>query len=167
MLLEGLEISEVLQSDLLSVETFRCDAEYFSKLFIRDKKALNTNAKNFTTLKNFGVEVDASAFYPSIEPAYGQGYLPFLRVADVNKTIDYESATTIPVELLSIHKTIKSVQPNDIVLTKGGTIARVGYVNKHAAVSRDLIFINSSKLKVEDANFLYLYFLSFFTQSFF
>ncbi len=161
-MLEGLEVSEILNSDLLVVDTFRFDAEYFSKRFVSDKKAFDANSKNFTTLEMLGVEVNASAFYPSIEPAYGQGDLPFLRVADVNQTINYESATTIPIGLLSVHKTLKSVQPNDIVLTKGGSIARVGFVSRCAAVSRDLIFINSSKLQVEDANFLYLYFLTSF-----
>jgi len=54
------------------------------------------------------------------------------------------------------------VQPGDILLTKGGSIARVGITTYKAAASRDLIFINSSLLAEQDQHFLYLYFQSGF-----
>jgi len=104
------------------------------------------------------LSVDASAFYPSIEPYYGDGDLPFLRVADVYNTIDYDNCTTIPNTLIENHPTLKTANLGDIVLTKGGSIARVGLITKLSAVSRDLIFINSSKLEFKDAIYLYIYF---------
>ena len=154
-----------MKSQLLRVETFRCDAEFFAKAAIRVAATIEAKAEKFQKLAEIGVEVDASAFYPSIESSYGLGDLPFLRVANVNRTINYESATTIPLALLASHKTLKQVKPNDIVLTKGGSVARVGFVTRKAAVSRDLIFVNSSVLDVVDANFLYLYFLTTFANS--
>lgn len=93
---------------------------------------------------------NGSAFYPSIEPYYGTGNLPFLRVADVDGIIDYGKCVTIPEELTERFATLDVVDPGDIVLTKGGSVARVGFVTHRAAASRDLIFINSAKLpKIE------------------
>jgi type I restriction enzyme S subunit len=58
--------------------------------------------------------------------------------------------------------TLKTVNQGDIVLTKGGSIARVGLITKKAAISRDLIFINSSQLAEQDYIFLFLYFQTHF-----
>ena len=104
------------------------------------------------------MRVDASAFYPSIEEYYDQGNLPFLRVADVDSTIDFENCTHIPAELCERFPTLSRVRPGDIVFTKGGSVARIGLVTHEAAVSRDLIFLNSSHLPETDYYFLYLYF---------
>lgn len=58
------------------------------------------------------------------------------------------------------------IRSGDIVFTKGGSVARIGLVTQEAAVSRDLIFINSSILSEADRVFLYLYFqTSFFNRA--
>lgn len=117
-------------------------------------------------MKSIGITVDASAFYPSLEPYYGQGDLPFLRVADVNSVIDFDGCTTIPDEVYRSMPTLAVAKPGDILFTKGGSIARVGILDRPAAVSRDLIFLNTSKLPRQEQIFLYLFFQTqFFKRS--
>jgi type I restriction enzyme, S subunit len=65
----------------------------------------------FGLLADLGVTVDASAFYPSIEDAYGQGDLPFLRVGDVNGFVDLENCEVIPAELCDQYPTLARVSP--------------------------------------------------------
>lgn len=157
-LLEGLEVVEVPATKVQAgTSTLRFDPEYFQVRHLKDEALIAARSMDFHSFANLGLTVDASAFYPSIEPHYGFGSLPFLRVADVNTIIDWEGCTTIPEELCEQHSTLAKVSPGDILFTKGGSIARVGLVTKKAAVSRDLIFLNSSKLSADDQVFLYLY----------
>ena len=156
-MLEGLEISEVMSSQISNVPTDRIDAEYYRKEFVHDEVLIQESPENFQKFIELGLEINASAFYPSIEPYYNQGELPFLRVADVDGMIDYKGCTTIPVDLTVKHPTLRLVCEGDLVLTKGGSIARIGYVEQTSAVSRDLIFVNTSILSKEDSNFIYLY----------
>lgn len=152
-------MAEVKFQDLIhAAETLRLDPEYFQKIHLHDEKVIARNPDKFTTFSDAKLTVDASAFYPSIEPYYGTGSLPFLRVADVDKVIDFEGCTTIPQELTDIYPTLNRVNKGDIVLTKGGSVARVGLVTDSAAVSRDLIYINSSRLKEHSSYALSTYF---------
>lgn len=141
-----------------SAETIRFDPEYFQKTHLRDEAVVEARSSEFGLFKDLKLTVDASAFYPSIESHYDTGTLPFLRVADVDSVIDLNQCTTVPESICRDFPTLKKVVPGDIVLTKGGSVARIGLVTQNAAVSRDLIFINSSKLPEEEQTFLYLYF---------
>lgn len=140
-----------------ATSTLRFDPEYFQSCHLRDETLISARAKDFVSFADLGLTVDASAFYPSIEGHYGEGQLPFLRVADVDSIIDFEGCTRIPEMLCEIYPTLVRVSPGDILFTKGGSVGRIGLVTKEAAVSRDLIFLNSSKLAREDQAFLYLY----------
>ncbi|NJM41599.1 MAG: restriction endonuclease subunit S [Anaerolineae bacterium] len=129
--MEGLEVSEASFSKLISVtETMRFDADYFHKAYLRDEKSVQSQAKSFQKFSDFDLAVDGSAFYPAIEEFYDSGNLPFLRVADVDSVIDFERCTTIPDELCTRFETLKKVQTGDIVLTKGGSVARIGLVTR-------------------------------------
>lgn len=64
----------------------------------------------------------------------------------------------MPAEICDLFPTLSKVYPGDILLTKGGSVARIGLVTEVAAASRDLIFINSSTLDKEHQAFLYAYF---------
>ena len=161
--MKGLEIAEVLASKVLKqTETRRIDPEYFQRQHLKDEALISSRPDEFTSFKQIGIAVDASAFYPSIESYYGEGDLPFLRVADVDSVIDFEGCTRIPEKLCDMYPTLSRVKPGDILFTKGGSVARVGLVTESAAASRDLIFLNSSKLPPEDQAFLYLYFQTAF-----
>ncbi len=158
-MLEGLEITEVSSRKVFNqTVTHRIDPEYFQSNHLEDEQLLNSRADSFVTMSSIGLTVNASAFYPSIEAHYGAGSFPFLRVADVNTYISYETCETIPESLCSQYPTLAKVNPGDIVFTKGGSIARIGLVTSSAAVSRDLIFLDTSKKPVEDQIFLFLYF---------
>ncbi len=157
-MLEGLEISVVALPEVIaSAETHRFDPEYFQKQHLADSLLVTAKRGRFETFADMGLRVDASAFYPAIEEYYGAGDLPFLRVSDVDTVIDFEACTRIPSELCDRFPTLSQVHPGDIVFTKGGSVARIGLVTQRAAVSRDLIFIDSSKLSEADRVFLYLY----------
>lgn len=157
--MDGLEITEVRLSDIeSSVHTFRIDSEYFGKQFLRDEALFRTNPEKFTEFRKLDLIVGGSAFYPSLEPFYDCGSLPFLRVADVDKVIDFTSCVKIPDEILPNFPTLRLVEKGDIVLTKGGSIGRAGLVTERAAVTRDLIFIDSSKLGEIDYTYLASYF---------
>lgn len=156
------QISVVKYSEV--TKTHRFDAEYYKPEYLLLLNLIEKSSK-FTSFKKLGLKVDASAFYPSIEPHYGLGKLPFLRVVNVDKRIFYEEAITIPETLLEQFKTIKLAKKGDIVITKGGSVARVGYISRDSALSRDLIYINSSKLDTNFSKYLFFYFISDFTHS--
>ncbi|WP_226389884.1 restriction endonuclease subunit S [Penaeicola halotolerans] len=160
--MEGLEISEVFFHELLKVETFRFDSEYFQKKYLYIDQLISGKANQFKEFNDLELSVDASAFYPSLEPYYGSGNFPFLRVKDVDTNIDYENCIRIPLEIVnsSSFKTLRIISKGDIVITKGGSIARVGLIEEKTAVTRDLIFIDSSRLSEIDYKFLFLYLLS-------
>lgn len=156
-MLEGLEISEVWLNDVLNgVETFRLDAEYHAKEYERIENFVKNNPERFSKFSNWNVGIDCSAFYPGVEPLYGTGDIPLIRVQNVKEEIEYDNCVTLPM-LSSDYDTLKFVNPGDIVITKGGSIGFVGYVTKKAYASRDLMFINSSQLEERERVFLYLY----------
>lgn len=154
-MLEGLEASEIRYSYLAHIMRF--DAEYFQKKYLRDEVIIYSQSDRFQNFADLGLSVDGSAFYPAIEQYYGQGTLPFLRVTDIKFIIDFENSLTLPQHICDELDNLKTVTKGDIVLTKGGSVARVGLITQKAATSRDLIFINSSKLAVEEQIFLFLY----------
>jgi type I restriction enzyme, S subunit len=154
----GLEASVVKFSDVVTrTSTKRIDPEYFQLEHLLDDKTVERQKGNFQSFADLGVRVDASAFYPSIEEHYGEGELPFLRVSDVDEVIDFKACETIPEYLCEIYPTLSKVKEGDLVFTKGGSVARIGYVTKEAAVSRDLIFVNTSKLRRTLSKYIYTY----------
>lgn len=158
-----MKYSIVKKSQVCEVSTLRFDAEYFEPKYLDILECIERKSKDFTTLSRFGLQIDASAFYPALEAYYNKGNLPFLRVQDINNKIDYKDCLGIPetIEEDTTFETLKFVQAGDIVITKGGSIARVGLVERKSAVCRDLIFINSSKLSHIEYKFLYVYCLSY------
>ncbi|MBY3301394.1 restriction endonuclease subunit S [Rhizobium laguerreae] len=141
-----------------SVATKRLDPEYFQKQYLLDEQMIADRKAFFSSASDVGVAVDASAFYPSIEEFYGVGDFPFYRVGDVDGIIDEVRSLRIPEELCSNFPTLKRVLPGDILFTKGGAIDRTGYVKSPGAVSRDLIFLNTSKLPESERLCLFAYF---------
>ena len=157
--MKGLEVSVTPISKVLSsTSTKRFDPEYFQKKHLADAKHASGEHRRFAKLSDLGIDVDASAFYPSIEGYYGQGNFPFYRVGDVNSIVDVEGATTIPETLCRDYPTLKSVSKGDLLFTKGGAIDRAGYVVTPGAVSRDLIFLRTSQLPTNEQLFLFAYF---------
>lgn len=162
-MLEGLEVTEVRYSTLLTgVETFRLDSEYYRREYIEIEHYINAHPNLFCKFSDLGVAVDCSAFYGGIEPLYGLGSIPLIRVQNVKDTIDYTNCVTLPLLTEPQHSTLKTVEEGDIVITKGGSIGFVGYVTERAYASRDLIFLKSSALEESHRIFLFLYLSSHF-----
>ena len=152
-----MQTSIIKHSETISVA--RLDAEFFHPESIKlDKNLLSKPHIKLSEL----VHVDASAFYPSLEPYYNQGNIPFIRVKDVNDGISTNSMVTVPYNIISQAEfnTLKTVYPNDIVITKGGSIARSGLVEVESLACRDLIFLNSHILKGYQIHFLYIYLIT-------
>ena len=124
-----------------------------------EKKLIEVKNCEFSSFDKINLKVDASAFYPGLEQYYNDGYYPFIRVADVDNFIDYDNCIKIPEQIVETGEfsTLKKVYEGDILITKGGSIGRVALVEKEAAVTRDLIFLNSSSIKDYEYKFLYLY----------
>lgn len=160
--MDGLEAVELRLSEALKVETFRLDSDYVKKKYLAILKKIGQKKTFFTTFSNLGIKVDASAFYPSLEPYYNHGNIPFLRVADVDTHINYDGCVKIPLNIINdaSFKTLNVIKKGDIVITKGGSIARIGLIEQQTAVTRDLIFLNTSILRDVEYKFLYLYLLS-------
>lgn len=156
--MEGLEISIISYANLQNgVETLRFDSEYYLKEYVRIEKFINNNKPLFNRFSDWKIDIDCSAFYPAIEPFYGEGNIPLIRVQNVKDVIDYNSCVRIPQLSNEQFATLKTVIPGDIVITKGGSIALIGYITREAYACRDLIFIKSSALLEEQRVFLYLY----------
>lgn len=141
--------------------TLRYDSEYYKKTYLEIEKFISGNKRLFSSLATMNLQVDASAFYPSLEPYYNSGKIPFIRVADVKREIDYDNCVNIPF-MGSEFNTLHLCHAGDIVLTKGGRIGTAGLVKKDSYVTRDLIYIKSSLLDKEDYVSLYLYLSSNF-----
>jgi restriction endonuclease S subunit len=154
------QISNIKLKNIL--ESGRFDSDYYKPEYLKLLK-ITSNKNLFTTFEKLNLSVDASAFYPSIEPLYNTGNLPFIRVANVDEKINYKSAVTIPKKILTEYNTIKLARERDILITKGGSVARLGYVTKECALSRDLIYLNSSTLEPFDSKYIYFYFLCNFS----
>lgn len=161
--MDGLEAVEVKYSEvLMDKDNVRFDSEYYYKDYLKIENIIENNKTKFTQFTNLDLKIDASAFYPALEPYYNQGEFSFIRVGDVKEFVDFDNCIKIPYEILSEFTTLKKVKKGDIVLTKGGTIAKAGLISQACSVSRDLIFINSSTLNEFDYTTLYLYLLSDF-----
>ena len=159
--MDGLEFSEIFFSQVNHTSTFRVDSEYYQKEYLQLDQFIENNKHRFICINDLGLTVDASAFYPSLEPYYNTGTIPFIRVADVKDFIDYDNCIRIP-EMGSEFNTLNLCYPGDIVLTKGGRVGSTGLITKKSYVTRDLIFLNSSILARMDYICLYLYFSSHF-----
>ncbi len=159
--MDGLECSEILLSRVKKQSTLRFDPEYYKKSYLKIEDFIEQNAHRFISMDDLSLSVDASAFYPSLEPYYNLGSIPFIRVADVKDTIDYDNCVSIP-QMGDEFKTLHKCRRGDIVLTKGGRVGTAGLITKDSYVTRDLIFIDSSKLDEENNILLYLYFCSDF-----
>lgn len=156
-MIDGLEISEVKFSKISRTTTLRFDSDYYKKEYLKIEHFMFTNKDKFVSINDHNLCVDASAFYPSLEPYYNTGTIPFVRVADVKRMIDYDSCVKIP-EMDERFNTLYLCNPGDVVLTKGGRVGTAGLITKPSYVTRDLIFINSSMLSRKDYITLYLFF---------
>ena len=170
-MLEGLEISEIMFSELDHIKN-RIDAEYYQKNFLEIDSKIKAIGE--TNLIKIEASLDCSAFYPSITEYYdflGNG-VPFLRVNEIKNGLVKltESTAFLPQEILDRNtSTIAVGYPGDLIIAKGGnTLAKVGLITEQHqkyALSRDLILIRTNNLKEYNRYFLWLFLHSEYGQS--
>ena len=139
--MDGLECSEIRMSDVCDTTTLRFDSDYYKKEYLEIEQFICKNRDKFVTIESQGLQVDASAFYPSLEPYYNTGTIPFVRVADVKDQIEYNACVNIP-EMGEEFRTLHMCYPGDVVLTKGGRVGTAGLITQPSYVTRDLIFLS-------------------------
>ena len=160
-LMDGIEGSEKMLSSVHSTATLRFDSEYYKKEYLFIESFIKENASRFIGLSQMELTADASAFYPALEPYYNTGTIPFIRVADVKESVEYDNCIRIPT-MGSNFCTLKLCTDGDVVLTKGGRVGTAGLITQQSYITRDLIYIDSSRLRRVDYIFLYLYYCSSF-----
>ena len=170
-MLEGLEISEILHSEVDHIK-FRLDAEYYRKHFLEIDEKIKSIGE--TNLINIEAKLDCSAFYPSITEYYdfeGNG-VPFLRVNEIKDGLVKltESTAFLPQSVLDNNpSTIAIAYPGDLIIAKGGnTLAKVGLITDQYtkyALSRDIILVRTNKLKEYNRFFLWLFLHSEYGQA--
>lgn len=95
--MDGLECSEIRMSDVCDTTTLRFDSDYYKKEYLEIEQFICKNRDKFVTIESQGLQVDASAFYPSLEPYYNTGTIPFVRVTDVKDQIEYKLLSQMPI----------------------------------------------------------------------
>ena len=160
-LMSGLECCEVMLNVMLS--SGRLDAEYYSKynIFLQNK----LNEIGAKTIADYGGRLDCSAFYPSVAEYYDndRSNIPFLRVNEINNgLINITDATVfLPMKILQENSsTIALAYPGDIVIAKGGTVAKVGLVTNEFSIyatSRDVIILRTNNLEGLNKYFLWAF----------
>jgi len=145
-------ISVVKLSKLGGTTGMRMDSEYYDPKSIEIENRLKRMPH--TTIKNLRLDVDGSAFYPSIAEHYQTSGVPFLRVSDITDGfLKIEDTIFLPTEIVDKFSSIRKAYPRDIVITKGGSVGIATILpdmfNRYA-LSRDLIVIRTSNLKDEE-----------------
>ena len=143
--MNGLECSEILFSNINLGD--RCDADYFTKKYIKISKRL----AGVSTLKlgNLATTV-ASAFYPAATQLYSSGDTVFVRCVDcINNPIITKEQDgqfeKIPYEFGKKNKGISFLRKGDIVITKVGTPCFASIINEYdeVALSRTVLGLTS------------------------
>ncbi|RLQ05713.1 restriction endonuclease subunit S [Geobacillus sp. FSL K6-0789] len=157
------EFSIVKLSEIDNIKG-RLDAEYYKRSYLKLEEKINAIGK--IKIKDINVELDCSAFYPSITEYYNFDFegVPFLRVNDIQNglvTINSETAFLPQFVLDNNPSTIAIAYPGDIVIAKGGnTLAKLGLVTNeypYYALSRDLILLRTKNIKQINKYFLWAF----------
>lgn len=159
-MLEGLEISEVLLSNIDLGDRF--DSEFFEKEDLRIEKVLKKlNAKE---LREYGKFV-ASAFYPAATHLYELGNIPFIRCVDA---IKYPVITKeqdhlfekIPFDFVESQSGVNILNKGDIVITKVGTPSYPSIIYEH-----DMVALSRTVLGLKNITLINPYYLLAFLRS--
>jgi len=159
MLLEGLEISEILLSEVFKKEnhTQRIDSEYFKKEYLKTTEIIEK--QQFDILSNIG-QIKGGKRLPLGENFSEEG-VPYIRAQDIkNGFIDYSNSPKIS---LKLHKVLQRYQTknNDVLITNvGNSIGDVGIVKfdlDKCNLTENAVKVISEKVLPE---FLFIFLLS-------
>lgn len=127
----------------------RIDPEYFSI----DALELIQNLKNKETyeLKDF-CDITASAFYPAATHLYSIGEIPFARCVDcvdypvIEKSQD-KRFVRIPRNFLEKNKNVRTVEKDDIIITKVGTPCFASIVSGYEQIALSRTVLGLKKIR--------------------
>lgn len=143
----------------------RLDAEYYRSIFLEVEKTL-LNLK-CDRLENLAESIKKGIFYILAEEYRARG-VPFLRVSNIgNPFIEKKDLVFISPEKNQEHK-MTSLKPEDIVISKGGTIGYVGIITPDIGVCnicQDIIGIKNVKKDKINPYFLTIFLLTKYGQN--
>jgi restriction endonuclease S subunit len=156
--LEGLEVSEILLSEVLRENlTQRIDSEYFKKEYLRVTEKIEN--QKFDILSEIG-QIKGGKRLPIGENFSEEG-VPYIRAQDIkNSFIDYFNSPKISMQL---HKILQRYQTkkNDVLITNvGNSIGDVGIVKfdiEKCNLTENAVKVISEKILPE---FLFIFLLS-------
>lgn len=155
-------VNVIYLSELSGTTGKRIDAEYYAPDSVEAERLLKNSLS--LTLRNFGVNVDASAFYPSIAEYYQDSGIPFVRVSDVTEgSVKRSDIIFLSEDLVDKFSAIRQALPGDMVITKGGTVGTTALLSDDSsryALCRDLIVVRSSVLPIRRAISIMLFLIS-------
>ncbi|KAA6431608.1 hypothetical protein FEM33_25225 [Dyadobacter flavalbus] len=171
-LLKGLDRVSIVSLSDLETKKRRIDSEFYHPSFLRLQNKIDNLSP--TRVVDLGVQLDCSAFYPSITGDYNfeKSGVPFLRVNEIQDGLVTLTDKTafLPEKVLEDNKTtIASAKPFDIVIAKGGnTLAKLGLITEEYptfALSRDLLLLQTSQMRNCNKYFLWVFLHSRYGQS--
>lgn len=143
-LLEGLEISEVTLTDAIAhTKSFRLDAEFFSKLYLRDSEKLAL--RNTKKLCEVTSKIDVG-FVGSMTNFYREDGITLLQTKNINAFFVSDSDTIKITH--DFHNELKKSQISfeDILIARSGSFGKASiYLDKQVVNSSDIIIIQAKK----------------------
>jgi len=143
----------------------RLDAEYYKPSFLEIEK--NLSKLHCERLENLVESIKKGIFYILAEEYRARG-VPFLRVSNIgNPFIEKKNLVYISPEKNQEHKST-SLKPEDIVISKGGTIGYVGVITPdigNCNICQDIIGVKGVKKTEVNPYFLAIFLLTKYGQS--
>ena len=143
----------------------RLDAEYYKSSFLEIEK--NLSKLHCERLKNLVESIKKGIFYILAEEYQARG-VPFLRVSNIgNPFIEKKDLVCISPEKNQEHKST-SLKPEDIVISKGGTIGYVGIITPDIGICnicQDIIGVKNVKKTKVSPYFLAIFLLTKYGQN--
>ncbi len=143
----------------------RLDAEYYKSSFLEIEK--NLSKLHCERLKNLVESIKKGIFYILAEEYQARG-VPFLRVSNIgNPFIEKKDLVYISPEKNQEHKST-SLKPEDIVISKGGTIGYVGIITPDIGICnicQDIIGVKNVKKTKVSPYFLAIFLLTKYGQN--
>jgi restriction endonuclease S subunit len=161
------QISLIKKSDIENAERF--DAEYFKPEYLRIENTIKR--LKFSTIKNIlgGNNVFSGPFGSTLKSSsYQKSGIPFIRISDIQDIFIQKNNLVYISENESHRLNSTSLNIDDIVLSKIGTIGRLSLITKELGrvnISENNLGLRLDNLSIKQKRFLLFFLLSKFGQS--
>jgi len=143
-----------------SVSVGRIDAEYYQPEIMAIEEHLNEI--DSIPLGELG-KIICSAFYPAAVDLYEEGNVPFLRCVDIinHPVITKEQKfAQIPIDFIKNNKSIRCLNPGDIIISKVGTPCFTSLLDESmpsSALSRTVLGLKNIDTTIVDPRYLVVF----------